>query len=210
MNKYPIRYLPLAVREAFNSKLLEAGLVNELPHAIAVTGKTHYSWYLPPKPASSAFTISINLQSKEAIFSSGDYEGQYASRPVDRDKTKRVMEKGQCIVKGYLSGDPIRRGINVLSDVEIIFHPSQNPRHIPELTLEERERRILFCFGSLKDGITRKEALHRLNVSQSEIDSLVTKGLLKKINNGHAMTIIGEANRLRRPMSGEKIIVDQW
>lgn len=206
MNKYPIRHLPIAVREALSIRMIGDGYVTELPHSIAIRGDKSYAHFSTPRPQCTAFAMDVNLKTKAVVFSMGEYEGKYASRPLDRERVLS-MERDHVIIKGYLTS---ASGTNVLIDVEAIFHPAQALKVIPEVKLDERERKILFCFGSLKDGFVRREALSRLDVSKPEIEALVVKGVLRKINGGHAITVIGEANRLPRPVRGGKVAVDQW
>lgn len=208
MNKYPIRHLPNTIREVLHRELISNGYVTELPHAISIRGDKTFMYFCPMKPVSTAFVINVNLQNKQCDMQIGGYEASYASAAPDRDKSKRNLEKGNCIVKGYLTQNT--RGMNSLTDMEIIFHPSQCPRPIPEVKLSDRERQILFCFGMLKDGNTRREAILRLEITKPEIEAMIEKRLLKKAGNGHIMTVIAEANRLPKPEKGEKIIVDRW
>jgi len=208
MSKYPIRYLPVPVREAFTHKLLGDGYVNILPYQVKIRGEKVYTYYSPPKNNCTTFVVEVNLETKECIVHTGEYGGQYAERLPDRDKKQRPLDKGKAIIKGYVVSSG--RASNYLADVEVLFHPSQTLKPLPEVKIDERERRILFCFGSLKEGLARREALHRLNVSKPELEVLVNRGLLKKIGNSHGLTMIAEANRLPRPVHGEKVIVDQW
>lgn len=207
MNKYPIRRFPLVVRDALTKRIINDGYVSELPHSVMIRSDKTFCHYLPHRLLSTAFTLDINVRTKESVFSIGEYEGRYASRPFDRERPV-PMEKDHVVIKGYISTVV---NTNRMVDVEAIFHPSQMPKSFPEIQLNERERRILFCFGSLKEGFMRREALLRLDVSKPEIEALVTKGVLRKIGGGHAITLLGEASKLPRPHpNGEKVAVDQW
>lgn len=209
MNKHPLRHLPIPVREAFVQHLLNAHRVHELPYTVSIRGDKAWMYYSPPKRGCTAFLMNVNMTAKNSVsVHFGDYEAQYPERECDRDKTKRALDKGRAIVKGYLI--TVGDRVTVSDETEVIFHPSQVIKPIPEVKLDDRSRRILFCYGVLKEGTMRREALHRLDVSKPEIEFLVEKGLLKKAGNGHTMTVLGEANRLPRTTPGEKIVVDQW
>jgi len=216
MSQYPLRYLPVPVRDAIHSLLLKNGYVVELPYSIKIRSDKLWTYFNPMKLGCSAFLVRVNLVTKQADLYLGDFEGRsYHPREVDRDKTKRNMEKGVVLVKGYLmqrDAGPALGMVNVLHpDTEVILHPAQMLKPLPEVKMDDRERKILFCYGSLKEGGLRRQALNNLGVTKPEIEALVARGLLKKAGGGYIITMLSEANRLPKPLRGEKITsVDQW
>lgn len=215
MSQYPIRYLPLPLRDAIHNNLLKGGYVVELPYSLKIRSDKQWAYFTPPKPSSAAFMLKVNLSNKQVNLYVGDYQAHFADREVDRDKTKRNLDKDTALVKGWFlqkDAGPVIGVVQVLHpETEVIFHPAQMLKPLPEVKMDDRERRILFCYGSLKEGGLRRQALNRLSVTKPEIEALVARGLLKKAGSGYIITMLSEANRLPRPWRGDKVTsVDQW
>lgn len=206
MDKIPFKRLPNHIQRVVMTTLVHAGYVTRLPEMVSVKGDKTWMYYIKPKNFCTSFLLELDIKDTAAAakLNMGQYQGQYAEQLVDRDKTKRPLEKNKLILKGVLDGTT---GTNVISEMEFTFHHSQMPKTYSEVPMNERERRIMYCFGVLKAGYERREALSRLSVSDSEISDLITKGLLKMTNSGPAMTLVGEVNRL--PFTA-KLIPDQW
>lgn len=206
--QFPLRLLPATVKDALVANLYTNRMVSALPHHVMVKPEKVWSYYQTPKPSCTSFCLEVNLQDKSVLFHMGEFEGAYNDRNVDSDKTKRNLDKDKVIVKGYLIS---RNGRNELTqeNIEVSFHPSQMVKVYPQMEINERDRKILFCFGVLRDGYLRRDALLRLNVEKPELESLSLRGLLKRAGNGHELTALSEANRL--PVSKDNnVAVDQW
>ena len=210
MNNYPYRNLNRIIRESMTSKFLTDGYATSLSHDVLVKGDTSYMYYMEPKSYSTGFVLIVNLAAKNGAASQlhlGDFEARRRLNSVDSNRTKIPLEKGTVVVKGYING---QTGASILTNVEVIFHPSQMPKSFTQVKLNDRERKILFCF-SLKEGVARKEALFRLDVSKPEIEDLHVKGLLKKFDNGrYAISPMGDFNRLPNTNSRNDKTLDQW
>jgi hypothetical protein len=166
-----------------------------------------FTIYTPPKSYMRAIFFPINLDQNAPIgrFYIGSEPGYGTGKTaVEKDKTKRTLEKNQATFRGYLKMSDIR-GFE-LSDPEVFFHSSQVPKDLPKLELSERERQILFCF-TLKNNYLRKEALSSLSVHHQEIERLISSGLLKGYRSGAELTPIAEVNR---STSLEAISKDLW
>lgn len=210
--QFPLRMLPATIRDALVANLYTNRLVPALPHHVMVKADKTWTYYQIPKPTCTSFCLEINLQAKTAVFNIGELEGAYNDRPVDADKTKRTLEKDKVIVKGYLVSRVGRQDVRYelpQENIEITFHPSQMVKVYPQVELSERDRQILFCYGSLRDGYLRRDALCRLDVGKPELESLVLRGLLKKSGHSHELTALSEANRLPIPKDNN-VAVDQW
>lgn len=207
-HQFPLRMLPATIRDALVANLYTNRMVSALPHHVMVRADKSWMYYQTPKAICTSFCLEIDLQTKASKFTIGEFEGAYNDRPVDIDKSKRVLDKDKVIVKGYLLS---RNGRNELSqdNIEITFHPSQMVKVYPQMELNERDRKILFCFGSLRDGYLRRDALFRLNIEKMELESLVIRGFLKKSGHSHELTPLSEANRLPVPKDNN-VAVDQW
>jgi hypothetical protein len=216
MSQYPLRYLPIPVRDSIHQTLLKGGYIVELPFSIKIRGDKLWTYFIAPKSGCTAFLLRVNLSNKQSELHVGEFEGRgYAPRDVDRDKTKRNLENGTALVRGYFmqrDAGPAIGMVNVLHpETEVVFHPAQVLKPLPEVKMDDRDRKILFCYGSLKEGGLRRQALDNLGVTKAESESLAARGLLKKVGGGYAITMLSEANRLPRPLRGEKVAaVDQW
>jgi hypothetical protein len=211
MSQYPFKRLPEFVRKSVYDFVVSP-YGTYMPYIATIKAGIEWSYFYPPKPKAQAFTIMCRLAEKTAIKSIGNVNGQFGEHSVDFDTTKAVLSKDMVIVKGYFEQARYSAGStdmrNKIYDIEATFHQSQFPKVPQEIALSERERQILFCYGVLHDGPMRKEALCRLNVSKVELEDLKSKGLLKKIRNGFAMTLTGEVNRL--PPTYDNKLIDIW
>lgn len=205
----PFNRLHPFIKRAVDKTLINGGYLDgPLDHYIVtVRGDKNWMYFMEPRRASSSFLFEIDLKTEQdrAKVTIGDVGGQYAEKPTDRDKTKRTLDRNKVIFRGYL--DASLGGRNVLSDPEVIFHPSQAPKPLPKVEMNERERRIMYCFGYLKNNGFRREALSRLDVQDKEILTLIAKGCLKMTGAGPIMTVIGEVNKLRPHGRAPE---DQW
>lgn len=206
MSRLPFKQLNSVIRDVLNRNLVQSGRIQYLPRLVSFKGDRYFNFYVPPKTISQGFVIVVDLKNKDnSIAEFGDYEGRYGERKVDIGPGRRQnLEKDKVIVRGYIekgAHEPIGR----LIEVEIIFHPTQVPKVGNEIPLSSREREILLCFGAIKDGTARREALARLGVSSLEIETLLGKKVLKMTGNGPIMTSLGESNRLP---SGNNL--EQW
>lgn len=208
VHQYPMRLLPTPVKDALVTKLFTSKLITALPHHVMVDNDKTWMYYQVPKPTCTSFCLEINLANKAVGFHIGEYEGAYNERNVDSDRTKRPLEKDKVIIKGYLLQRNHRNEL-LQENIRITFHPSQMVKIHAQVELSSRDRQILFCYGFLRDGYARREALSRLNVEKIELESLTLRGLIKKTSNGHLLTALGEANRL--PVSKDNnVAIDQW
>ncbi len=216
IHQFPLRLLPTTIRDALVANLYTNRLVVALPHHVMVKCDKTWTYYQTPKPSCTSFCLEINLQSKLTSFHIGEFEGAYAERNVDVDRAKRLIEKDKVIIKGYLVRQGGRGALNAGSpnelpqeNIEVTFHPSQMMKVYPHVELSERDRQILFCYGALRDGYLRRDAMFRLNIEKPELESLVVRGLLKKSGHSHQLTALSEANRLPVPKDNN-VAVDQW
>lgn len=202
------------IQTAVQLTLVSGGYVDTFSEyvPISIRGDKNYCWYMRSVNAAKAFAIFVDLKVNTAkdnlnpIFHIGELSGLYPESVVDRDKSKRVLEKDNVIFRGYLTVPPDANRWQMI-ELEALFHPSQTPKSFPRVEMSTRDRQILFVFGTMKNNGFRKEALSRLEVRRSEIDLLITKGVLKMTGTGPAITPTGEVNRL--PLNGP-LVPDQW
>ena len=98
---------------------------------------------------------------------------------VDDTSESAAIPVGGCVIKGS-TGYP-------RTFATIYVHPSGMGKFLPagseeELTAEEQQ--AIYCFCAIKGGEYRREELARRQVSVTCVDSLVSRGYLKRAKNG--------------------------
>lgn len=203
MHKMPYKTLPAKLRDILHREFELGGWA--LPHLVTVQGEASYIYYMKIEDEKSNFVIEFDtktsLYKKITAGRGNDYYRQPTK--IDRDKIKKTLNKNNLVVKGYLNHS------NYTASMVVLYHPTQLPKPIPEVTVSERERRLLYAFGFLKEGIERKEALIRLSATQEEIDSLIVRGILKNSKGSPTITNVGELIRLS-PKDQNPLVIDQW
>lgn len=208
MSKYPFRLLPKSISGALLDELGNGRWVAHMPHTVDVDSAKTWHWYMDPLDYHVAFTINVNTKSNLHIIEFGEEGGGRRTRLVDRDKTKQNLVKDTAIVHGYIDR---MYAPATLVNVQVIMNVDEALPIVPDVKLTKRERNILYCFGTLKPGPMRKEALLRLGVTDRELKKLCEKQVIKETKIGPMMTLIGEANRLPPLASGQKLTaIDQW
>lgn len=122
-----------------------------------------------------AFCIVMNLESGTHHRIDGSFGGPnpFERSPVDNDQTKHEIPVNGAAILGQEGG-------NRPTSATLIVRPDQITKLLPpSVEITERARSILrVTRGYTSAG--RKEEFKRMNVTDAEIDSLVTRGLLAK------------------------------
>jgi len=145
-----------------------------------------------------AFAIIINMVNGQSSISWGSWGGQnaYEKKGVDWDnKYYKIPETG-AVITGSRGG-----GRRVYA--KLYVNPKTMAPLLPKKSgTSEREKDILDHFVSLKPAY-RKEYMERMKppVSPNELDSLVTKGFLKRNKAGATMITLTGKNALREDVS---------
>jgi|GEM_PF-4318677 len=200
------KHLHPSIKKIVEKTFIDDGYLNGSLdyYTIAIHSSKSYTRFMEPRKRmqSFLFEIDLSLEKTKSQFFLGSTFPSSSDTSTDYDRDKRVIKRGMVLFRGYLASSP--DGHFVMSDPEAVFHPSQLPKDLPIVDLSSRERKIMYCFGVLKNNGLRKEALSRLSVDQNEINALINKGCLKMTSKGPIMTSIGEVNKL------SQLIEDQW
>jgi hypothetical protein len=132
------------------------------------------------------FCVIVDLSTGQRETLIGSWGGANMFSPenrVDMDTQSRVLGNNVVVIKGSTGGDrPVYATIT-------IGHKNVVPM-LPIVELALKDRQILYCF-SLKAGY-RKQELESIHAEESEIESLITRGYLKKDGRGIIVTIAGK------------------
>lgn len=101
---------------------------------------------------------------------------------VDLDRTERTIIPGMAVIKGS-QGEKTFATLYLNPENVVKMLPAK-----PEVS--ERDKQILEYMG-YKSGY-RKEYLERMKATTEEIDSLVNRGMLKKLGRGLSLTTEGK------------------
>ena len=209
--KYLHKNLPNYIKDAI-SWLNRQGYTNsqDIPPTVLIqeVNETMKLHNMLPRTLASPFQVGVSLfdGSLKDFYVSGSEDGISYSR---NRRAVQVIEKDYVTIRGYYLTAPVTNK-SFISDIEINYYPGQMPKvSNVQVPLNERERKILFCFGALKDGHLRKEALYRLDVSKTEIQGLVDKKVLRKLKKSHCLTELGENSR-NFSFSNDLNTIDQW
>lgn len=132
---------------------------------------------------SRGFLIALNLDTGERKSMRGSWGGgnMFTSTLVDSGSEMAELPVNGAVIKGTM-GYP-------RTFATIYAHPNAIGRFLPagaddrdELSAEELQ--ALYCFACLKGGEGRRDELRRRNVSDSTVDSLVSRGYLKRNRSG--------------------------
>jgi len=113
--------------------------------------------------------------------------------------------------------------MSIASDAAVLGHPEASSVlaesvAVPMADLSELDSRVLYCFGALKAGEYRREALKRIargdtiprtvaigdSAVEAVVDTLVARGFLKRLANG-SVTMTPQGRALRRPSLGAEL-----
>lgn len=218
--RYPVSHLPKAISTAIEAELLQRKYY--LPTLLEVIPATEYMYHMVGVENKAGFVIEASLALRKelttdlastmrslcqkngyyVVYSSywGTWGGAlgYGDNPVNSSKVKRTLLPGNVVIKCYV--DKTTRG----TKGKVLFHPTELPPIIPTLRLSDRDRMLLFAFAKLKEGSELTLALDRLQVSDSEIQSLITKQAIRQSKNGYSVTVAGLAAQSESPK------LDRW
>lgn len=212
-------HLPKIVRQILAKNFLRNFGTNgyQLPHSVEISGSDTYSYYMDPIRNMTGFVFVMDLKNNSSNFIIGVRGGGYRESIVDSNKEIYSLPRDVIVVSGYLD---FSKGYCLLvRKLQVKYHPKQIPNLLtPLLDLSDRERRILYVFGALKEGVERRMALINLHVEESEINSLIARGLLKRpkerksfSNLDPIITLLAENNRLsEEEIINNQHLVDQW
>jgi hypothetical protein len=128
---------------------------------------------------SRGFLIVLNLDTGERKHMRGSWGGgnMFVSSLVDSGSEMAELPINGAVIKGTM-GYP-------RTFATIYAHPSAIGRFLPagaddrdELTQEELQ--ALYCFVAIKGGEYRRDELRRREVNDATVDSLVSRGFLKR------------------------------
>jgi hypothetical protein len=222
--RYPIIKLPRAVDMVIGHELCIRRRYSK-PMTIAVETAENFTYYCKGIQGKTGFVIDISLALKKApidphlvnrlqtikgknvanyIIQWGSVNGDLSagSGIVNVDKSIRPINPGTVIIKGYADRPDESKNKPAIS-VTAYFHPQNALPIIPEITLSDRERTLMFVFAKLT-GTEQAVALSRLNATYEEIFALLNKQAIRHARGGYEMTLIGMS------AAAEKPGVDRW
>jgi hypothetical protein len=126
---------------------------------------------------SRGFCIVVNLDTgaRERIVGSWGGGNMFVRSLVDSGSERVELPPNGALVKGTM-GYP-------RTFATIYAHPAAVGRFLPsgeEEELSAEEQNAMFCFVGLKGGAYRREELSRRRVSDSTVESLISRGYLKR------------------------------
>jgi hypothetical protein len=169
---------------------------------------------------------------KESYFGSwgGPCIASRTDNPVDNLRAPpTAIPDGGAIITGAMKRTAITATVYVLPSMFATMHSPEDAEiardeqaegrtdivdelrqpNVPVERLSEEERRVMYCYGALKSGEYRKNALaeiarkHRCDTS-AIVDSLVSRGYLKRATNGATqITTLGKNSRTMAGNSSE-------
>jgi len=147
---------------------------------------------------SRGFCAIVNLATGEREILRGSWGGSnpFTSSHVDDNRESLPMPANAAVIKGQ-TGYP-------RTFARILVHPDALPRLLPagaddRESLSESEAQAIYCFAAIKGGAYRREELARRRVSAETVESLITRGYLKRARNGAtSITLKGKNARTVR------------
>lgn len=141
-----------------------------------------------------SFVVLVDLSSSEFTINYGSWGGPnpfVKDNSVDLDsRYHQLPENGAVITGSEGGGRPVSSSITL--------HPNNLVKFLPvKQELTGKEKAILYAYRSLKSGSYRQEELQRLQVTECELDLLVSKGLLKRDKRGIQITTDGKNTSLK-------------
>lgn len=146
------------------------------------------------------FAILVNLETGERKRFTGSWGGSnmFVRTAVDDSSGVGALPPNGAVIKGSM-GYP-------RTFATLYVHPAAMGRFLPsgeEETLSETEQQVIYCFAAIKGGQYRRDELARRvghpSVSDPIIDSLISRGYLKRAKNGAtAITTKGKNARTIR------------
>lgn len=127
-----------------------------------------------------AFAALVNLVTGQRQTIRGSWGGQNMfdrSNPVDNDSNAYPIPPNGAIITG--SHGPTSTG----GTIAVIHLPASMRANVlpaPSEALTQAERDALYCHHVIVGGAYRRDELRRRNVPVETVDSLVTRGLLKR------------------------------
>ena len=164
---------------------------------IAVEGTEKVSLFDAGGEGRRGFSVLLDLTTGDSRKVQGSWGGANMFNPsnvVDLDDREHTLPPNGAVIQGSEG----YKGVYA----SIYLHPSNIAKVLPPKTeISDKDRSILYAYGCLKSGTYRQEELSRIGASQADIDSLVTRGLLKKAING-ATSITTEGKNTRTSHAG--------
>lgn len=123
------------------------------------------------------FAVLVNLDTGETKRFTGSWGGtnMFVRTAVDDSDGIGALPPNGCVVKGT-TGYP-------RTFAYIYVHPSAMGKFLPGGETEELtdiEQQAIYCFCAIKGGEYRREELRRRRVSTETVESLVSRGYLKR------------------------------
>lgn len=126
------------------------------------------------------FVTIVNLVSGEFHTEVGDWGGPgLGMKLADFSDDRLQLTDDACVILGSM-GYP-RTFARIYANGRVIgrFLPSSDSE-----TLTEIEQQAIYCFAAIKGGEYRREEMRRRKVTPDVVDSLVSRGYLKRARNG--------------------------
>lgn len=123
------------------------------------------------------FIVMVNLQTGESKRKNGSWGGANPwapTNPVDLDTTPYRIPSFGAVIKGKHGGH------GTFATLYVPTAQAQNFLPTPTEALSAVEKHALYCHRAIKGGQYRKDELRRRQVTQSVLDALVARGLLKQ------------------------------
>jgi len=128
---------------------------------------------------SRGFTMALNLDTGARKTIGGSWGGAnpWNASPVDDGSEVAPIPENGCVIKGSM-GYP-------RTFARIYAHPNAVGAYLlpsgePAEDLTEAEQQAIYCFAAIKGGEYRRDEMRRRNVSPETVDSLVSRGYLKR------------------------------
>lgn len=161
---------------------------------ISVVVKEKESLHVSGGAGLKGFAIVVDLATGEKKRFDGSWGGANMFSPtnaVDLNDEKYTLPHNCAVVKGHIGS---------YTYATLTVAPSNAAPWLSsgDGLVTEKERAILYAYGSLKSGPYRRDELARIKATESEIESLVSRGLLKKDGRGIQISTLGK-NSYKHP-----------
>lgn len=156
---------------------------------ISLTAKEEISPHMSGSQGSRGYFATFDLATGESNVTEGSFGGANMFNPtnqVDLNDKQYAIPPNTIVVKGTTG---------YLKTASLYAHPSTvNQTMLPQgEVITEKDASILCSYRGLKSGPYRQDALKAIGCTDTDIDSLVTRRLLKRNSAGSvAITIEGK------------------